>query len=380
MRLINLLVVFILSTASYSSQISESPLILSDRKPYVMNVTKNEVTLLWKTLLPSADSVRYGKLTDRDNIIFEIIPRINHQYRLKNLDPDSCYSYSVLRWRERWGSGKFCTAPEVNYIPVHFLIVGDSGFGTAEQYRIAELMRIFFPTLVLHVGDVIYPSGQAKLFDKFFFMPYGEIIKNTPFFLTLGNHDIETDNGKPYFDAFDLPVNNKTFTEQFYSFEWGNILFIALDSNSVIRLDTIGKIQLEWLEEILSTSNHRWRFIFLHHPVYSSKGSHGSTPELQERLLPIIERHNVQGVFSGHDHHYERTRIINGTLYVVSGGGGVSVRPVKPDPDFSEVALSKFHFVHFIVTDDQLSLTAIDQFGNIIDHAIYPFESFKKGQ
>ena len=378
MKLINLLIVFILSTASYSSQTSEYPLILSNRKPYIMNVTKNEVTLLWKTLLPSADSIRYGKLTDRDRMVYEFTPRINHRYRLRELDPDTCYIYSVLHWGEPWESGRFCTAPEVNSIPLHFTLIGDTGFGTTEQYRIAELMRIFFPTLILHVGDVVYPNGEAEFFDKFFFMPYAEIIKNTPFFLTLGNHDIGTQDGKPYFDAFDLPVNNRTFTEQFYSFEWGNILFVSLDSNSIIKGDATGQTQLEWLEEILSKSNHRWRFIFLHHPVYSSKGNHGSTPELQERLLPIIKRHNVQAVFCGHDHHYERTRLIDGTLYVVSGGGGISVRPVKPDPNFSEIALATFHFVDFMVTDEELSLTAINQFGDIIDHAIYPFRGFNK--
>ena len=89
MKLINLLIVFILSTASYSSQTSEYPLILSNRKPYIMNVTKNEVTLLWKTLLPSADSIRYGKLTDRDRMVYEFTPRINHRYRLRELDPDT---------------------------------------------------------------------------------------------------------------------------------------------------------------------------------------------------------------------------------------------------------------------------------------------------
>lgn len=370
------LIASLLALSSASSLEQQYPDVVLNRSPYVMNITKNEVTVLWKTILPSIDSIRYGKLTDREKQIFEVRPRTFHQHRLEDLDPDTCYIYSVLHWGEAWQDGKFCTAPEINSTPLHFSLIGDSGMGTPEQYRISEMMKIFYPTFILHVGDVVYPNGAAEKYDKFFFLPYKEILKNIPFYLTLGNHDITTKNGKPYFDAFDLPINNKTSTEQFYSFEWGNILFIALDSNSIIKSERIGKLQLEWLEEILKESTHRWRFIFLHHPVYASKGKHGSTPELQERLLPIIKRYNIHAVFSGHDHHYERTKVLNGTVYIVSGGGGANVRPVKPNRAFSEVALATHHFVDINITDDQFILTAINQFGDIIDHVIYSRDDF----
>ena len=103
----------------------------------------------------------------------------------------------------------------------------------------------------------------------------------------------------------------------YYSFTKGDGLveFFALDS-TYFTLP-----QQRWLEEALQASQAKWKIVFFHHPLYSSADRHGSKLELRSDLEPILVRHGVDAVFSGHDHVYERVKPQQGVQYFVSGVG-----------------------------------------------------------
>ena len=350
----------------------------TERKPYVMNVSPTEITLIWRTLLPGRDMIRFGRLTGSESFVWEVGFNFDHEVQIRDLEPGTCYQYRVIHWGESWHRSGFCTASLPIKPYVHFLALGDSGEGSPAQYKVAENIRAMHPDLILHVGDVVYPAGEENNYDANFFSPYTRIIDHIPMFLTLGNHDIKTKNGEAYFDAFDLPKNNPLLSEAFYSFRWGHVLFITIDSNAFVNGTPEAAIQLDWLRDQLMQNRLPWVVVFFHHPVYASRGNHGSTPEMQKALLPLFEKYHVQLVLSGHDHHYERTKLLNGTLYIVTGGGGGGVRPVRPNPSFSEVAISTHHHVSINIYEDLFALTAIDENGQIIDHVSYSLEAFKK--
>ena len=123
-------------------------------------------------------------------------------------------------------------------------MIGDSGTGSTAQYAVADRMVALDPQFVLHTGDVVYPDGQADGYDPFFFQPYQALARRAPIFPTLGNHDYSSRAGQPYLDAFYLPHNNPANTERYYSFDWGNAHFTALDFNTGPDAD-----QLAWLNE-----------------------------------------------------------------------------------------------------------------------------------
>ena len=139
----------------------------------------------------------------------------------------------------------------------------------------------------------------------------------------LGNHDAVSSNSQlqsgPYFDLFTLPGageagGSSSGTEAYYSFDYGNIHFVALDSQGSSR--TPGGDQLLWLDLDLSETTQDWIIAFWHHPPYS-KGAHDSDVELRqvemrENALPILESRGVDLVLCGHSHNYERSFLIDG--------------------------------------------------------------------
>ena len=102
-------------------------------------------------------------------------------------------------------------------------------------------------------------------------------------------------------------------TEAYYSFDFGNIHFICLNSYDVDRAP--GSTMLTWLEHDLMNTVQDWTVAFWHHPPYS-KGSHDSDSEgrmsdMRENALPILEDWGVDLVLSGHSHSYERSYLLD---------------------------------------------------------------------
>ena len=111
-------------------------------------------------------------------------------------------------------------------------------------------------------------------------------------------------------------------------------------------------------------SDATWIIATMHHPPYSG-GYHGSSTEVRAAFSPLFERYGVQLVLAGHDHDYQRSRVISGVTYVVTGGAA-KLRPADR-ADFTEVAWSAHHFVDIAVWADRIELRAIDHAGEVFD-------------
>ena len=111
------------------------------------------------------------------------------------------------------------------------------------------------------------------------------------------------------------PAGSPSGTEAYYSFDYGNIHFICLDSIDDGPLADGGPM-LTWLQNDLASDDQPWIIAFWHHPPYS-KGSHDSDTtseliEMRQNALPILEDGGVDLVLSGHSHSYERSFLIDG--------------------------------------------------------------------
>ncbi|HEU4420201.1 MAG TPA: metallophosphoesterase, partial [Planctomycetota bacterium] len=258
----------------------------------------------------------------------------DHAIRITGLLPDHFYWYRVrllgaamtpvLRTRT------FASADS----DVSFFVFGDCGSGTANQFRVASIVDSWDWDLGLLPGDIVYEDGEPQDFDPHFFVPYGPALCSTPFFPVLGNHDILTQGGQPFLDAFHLPTASSG-SERWYSFDHGTVHFIGLDSTNTSNSQTA------WLRADLAAAranDAEWIFVQLHHAPYTS-GYHGRSQWVYQTWCPIFEEFEVDAVFTGHDHHYERTTVRRdfhpnkrGVVYFVVGTGGGTIYSLTPEP------------------------------------------------
>jgi 3',5'-cyclic AMP phosphodiesterase CpdA len=195
----------------------------------------------------------------------------------------------------------------------------------------------------LHLGDMAYGDGTFPEFKERVFDVYTDLLHKTPTWPTMGNHEYNTDQGQPYLDVYYLPemALNPDQHEQYYSFDYGDVHFISLQSNDAplitsIALDGLSDTtMLDWLRADLAASDKPWKIAFFHHPPYTSS-ERDPNVIVRGSLLPILEEGGVDLVLSGHDHHYERSEPVRGgvparhedggIVYFVAGAGGAGLR------------------------------------------------------
>jgi hypothetical protein len=277
--------------------------------------------------------------------------------RLADLEPDQTYCYAITGLTEPAG---FRTAPlPGSGKPVRFVVFGDSGGGPLQGEVRDQLDTVRFD-LMLHVGDIAYGSGTLAELESQFFAEYASILGSVPVFPTSGNHDYRTEGGAPFRQVFALPENGMPEgVERWYSFDWGDVHFVALDTE---RVDAT---QTAWLEDDLSRNLLPWTIVYLHRPPYSS-GDHGSADGVRRAFTPLFADYGVDVVFAGHDHDYERTDAIDSVTYIVTGGGGHGTRPVGRS-SFTAYSEDVLHFVYGEVTTERILLHAIDASGREFD-------------
>ncbi len=303
------------------------------RGPYLQKGTPTSVVVRWRTDAESDSRVRYG--TDPGDLSMSVddpAPTTEHELTLTGLSPDTKYYYSVGTTTETLAgedADHFLVTPpaEGTSKPTRIWVIGDSGTADADARAVRDAYLDFTGTrytdLWLMLGDNAYNDGtdaqhQAAVFDM-----YPSLLRQTVLWPTLGNHDGHTADSAtqtgPYYDIFTLPAQGEagglaSGTEAYYSFDYGNVHFICLESFETDR--SAEGPMMTWLENDLASTAAQWVIAFWHHPPYS-KGSHNSDVErelieMRANALPILERHGVDLVLTGHSHSYERSFLLHG--------------------------------------------------------------------
>jgi hypothetical protein len=209
---------------------------------------------------------------------------------------------------------------------VRIWIIGDSG--TADQHAAAvyngyrNVTGDAHTDVWLMLGDNAYGEGSDSEYQAAVFEMYPELLRNTVVWPALGNHDAgDSPDGDsaPFRNIFTLPQAGvaggvPSGSELYYSFDYGTVHFICLDSFVSDR--SMNGPMISWLKEDLAATEKEWIIAYWHHPPYSW-GGHSSDVEyfgieMRERVNPILEEYGADLVFTGHSHEYERSMLIQG--------------------------------------------------------------------
>jgi hypothetical protein len=247
---------------------------------------------------------------------------------------------------------------------LHFAVIGDNGNGSHEEYEVGQQMagwysRFQFP-IVIMMGDNIYGSDRPQDFVNKFEAPYKALLdKGVKFYASLGNHDSREQR---YYKLYNMDG------KLYYSFKAPkeDVRFFVLESTYM------DQDQLKWIEEELKKSNEKWKICYVHHPLYSSARTHGSTLKLREVLEPLFIKYNVSLVLNGHDHTYERIKLQNGIAYFVEGSSGQlrdgDLRKGSPLTAFGVDNDQTFMLME--IDGDTLTFNTISRTGAVVDSGV----------
>jgi hypothetical protein len=213
-----------------------------------------------------------------------------------------------------------------------------------------------------------------------------------PVFPAPGNHEYEDgplwdEMPHEWYDFLSLPDNGTLFgVEHWYSFDYGSCHVVCLDTNLYEGANPFEiPFQKAWLEEDLSANAAaRWKIVFFHHPPYS-QGGHDSNLLVRIDLCPVFDKYDVDVVFNGHNHFYQPTYPLrggevtnthpykysgdDGTLYVVTGGGGASL--YDPVENWFVANQEKsYHCCRIHIDSGWLRGNCIDINGELLDYFI----------
>lgn len=363
------------------------------RRPYLQQMSATRVIVVWATRESGTPAVRVGTGSSARTVtgVSRLVPRassgltydyVHHEVTIAGLSPATAYDYAASVGGTAVASARFRTAPATGTGTVSFIAFGDSGTGSTAQRQLATRMAADTANIALHAGDIVYGSssgvGDASYFrfNTWFFDIYAAWLSTRPFYPTEGNHDsrLSNNNGAAYLDAFTLPSNggSASHRERYYSFDYGPVHFVALDTEFTFQDATRRAEQVAWLEADLAATAQPWKVAFFHRSPFSAGAEHGSDLAVRAAFAPLFEQYGVQLAISAHEHDYERSLPWreSGTgspvTYVVTGGGGAPLYPAGRAA-WTDVSASRHHYLRADADACTLTLRAIGTDGGVFD-------------
>lgn len=249
----------------------------------------------------------------------------SHKAVAENLTPDTDYSFRVGKEGAWSGIGSFRTAPQGGGFTFNYTT--DTQANTLQMFDISaktinRAMKMFPNALFnLNTGDFIETASTSTTTNNAsewewerWFATMQEHWLTTPLVPVLGNHDMSVIdvNFHRHFNTdtswnAEHPQVAARMDGANYSFVYGNTLFMALNYEEYKKegyLETLG----EWItEQVAKHPDVKWKVLMSHRNVYTGASHHADTDQrlIREKILPYIEKSNIDVYFQGHDHVYE---------------------------------------------------------------------------
>ncbi|MEW1656722.1 metallophosphoesterase family protein [Streptomyces sp. NPDC093707] len=333
-----------------------------------------------------------------------------HHARIGGLRPDTTYLYSAGHDGAAPETGSFTTAPR-GRTAFTFTSFGDQGApnlrrvvkwptgdtpspsgrfplhtssqaGTAASADIVAAVERVGPLFNLVNGDLCYASAAGVFGEDRvatwadWFIGNSRSARLRPWMPCVGNGENEKGNGPlgltGYQTYFTLPGaaagGDPETRGLWYAFTVGAVRFVSLANDDVAIQDTgdtyvrgySDGAQRRWLERELkaarASADIDWIVVFMHHPmISSSRSGSGSDLGIREAWGPLFDAYGVDLVLCGHEHYYERSLPVRGTL----PNQARTPVPVSSSTDAADTSKGTVHMIiggggNFATTQDDL--------------------------
>ena len=313
----------------------------------------NQVAISWQTVDSTSKSfVKYGATSKLYTNIVEgrsssYFATFDHHVITDVLNPNTRYYYIVGSDESGWSAEKsFTSAPLSSDLRKDFSFMFYADLGVVNgDYSINYLAKEADNyVLAWHAGDISYADDSfthVGCFTEFcyedVFNQYMNMIEpfaSSKYYMTApGNHEADChdancmlskekreklSNFTAYNSRFLMPSTQSNAHNMHYSFNYGNIHFISIDTETgypgapletryILPCGGFAE-QMDWLEQDLIEANKNraefpWIFVAGHRPIYFGDAVN---LEVQTAFEDLFYKYNVDMYFAGHVHHYER--------------------------------------------------------------------------
>lgn len=334
------------------------------------------------------------KLLEYNAVVSSGVTKGN-RVELKDLEPATTYIYQVGDGTNWSATREFTTVHETDRFS--FSVFGDlqalstdvMDFYISAARTMEEMEER--PLFGLNVGDVIDSDDRYD-----FYSYYGHLFNSCPEFANIdvlsgyGNHEymgnVDADNCK-FINGHHkaLPSDNYDVSKVgtgSYAVEYGNMIVISLDweHRGPESATTLLAEEMKWVDDVLSKTDKTWRVISLHYPVYPN----ASTPGSQAIFDPILSKHNVQLLFCGHGHTYERVQVKDGKYLVEPGDRRTFVPAIGGTMHIQAGEMRNkgrsSRWMHCAVDGKKMTVTLRDGNNNIVENECFTLYASELGE
>lgn len=333
---------------------------------------QNGLTVTWQST-GTSDQIKWGYTTSYEQGTFSGIRRNDYSgylydYTFPIVNTVSIIHYSIFS-NNAWTSDMtFHTSVSPNSTNFSFIAGGDSRTNLGDWETAANKLATESVDFHLFLGDHVN-SGSSTTDWNNWYNRGTNFLENNLIYHTGGNHEY----GSIYLNQFVMPGK-----EKWYSFEFGDALFICLLSQQDFST------QHTWLTNELSTTTKTWKIVFFHKPFFTTGGHANDMNSYRSTWWKAFDDYGVDVVLGGHTHYYLRSKPINlnvsstspvdeygsgveqGRLQIVAGSYGAP-RSSTGSGWFIEENVSTMNYTKFEINDNVLMMNAYNMTGSLID-------------
>jgi predicted phosphodiesterase len=287
-------------------------------QPYIMSVSYNSIYVLVETDNADTAFVQYGITPQfghysKTNSV-TVTPAFTyvHKIYITGLIPKTKYFYNVHHGNSTSTIYDFSTAIDIS-ASFKFEWMADCRTGTDVHDQISALMGQRNPLFIVNGGDVCEFQTYESWKNEYFRQNELNNISRIPFYYTPGNHE----GWNTLTQTFVANPNSQSGVQDYYSFDYGDYHFLVI--NNYVDYAS-GSAQYTFIQNDLSQTTKRWKIVCCHQPPYCA-GGHGNDSVMISMSENLFVPNNVDIVFSGHSHFYQRNKVGSINFMVIGCSG-----------------------------------------------------------
>lgn len=240
----------------------------------------------------------------------------SYQVELCDLKPSTEYAYQLTNRDVVSDVIRFTTGEDGDF---SFVLLGDIQVDHQDKthYDLWENTLQILDTSEVFEGSSFLLSAGDQVDYGIDELDYGvlldhDILNGVTFVPTIGNHDR---NSTAFQSHFNLPNESDKYglnlSGSDYYFTYNDVLFMSLNTNC----ESAEEHRAFMEETIAAHPEAKWKIVVMHHAVFGAT-SHiyeDNNTYFRQNLVPVIDELDIDMVFTGHDHVYVRTYLMDGT-------------------------------------------------------------------